>query len=134
MQAAATQPVIKSAKTMSDFNNPAPSAAQKGPGVSIGRGIGVTGSIEGADTLTVETKVELSVKCRLLVVADEGHYSGKVEAEIVEIRGRFDGEMTAKDRLIIHDKGAISGTIKYKEIEVARGATLTGNFDVLKKG
>ena len=134
MQAAATQPVIKSAKTMSDFNNPAPAAAQKGPGVSIGRGIGFTGSIEGADTLTVETKVELSVKCRLLVVADEGHYSGKVEAEIVEIRGRFDGEMTAKDRLIIHDKGAISGTIKYKEIEVARGATLTGNFDVLKKG
>jgi cytoskeletal protein CcmA (bactofilin family) len=130
---AATQPVIKSAKTMSDFN-PAPAAAQKGPGVSIGRGIGFTGSIEGADTLTVETKVELSVKCRLLVVAEEGHYSGKVEAEIVEIRGRFDGEMTAKDRLIIHDKGAISGTIKYKEIEVARGATLTGNFDVLKKG
>jgi cytoskeletal protein CcmA (bactofilin family) len=131
---AATQPVIKSAKTMSDFNTPAPASAQKGPGVSIGRGIGFTGSIEGADTLTVETKVELSVKCRLLVVAEEGHYSGKVEAEIVEIRGRFDGEMTAKDRLIIHDKGAISGTIKYKEIEVARGATLTGNFDVLKKG
>ena len=130
---AATQPVIRNPKTMSDFGA-APAAAQKGPGVSIGRGIGFTGSIEGADTLTVETKVELSVKCRLLVVAEEGHYSGKVEAEIVEIRGRFDGEMTAKDRLIIHDKGAISGTIKYKEIEVARGATLTGNFDVLKKG
>ena len=129
----AMQPAIKSPKGMSDFT-PAPSASQKGPGVSIGRGIGFTGSIEGADTLTVETKVELSVKCRLLVVAEEGHYSGKVEAEIVEIRGRFDGEMTAKDRLIVHDKGAISGTIKYKEIEVARGATLTGNFDVLKKG
>ena len=130
---AATQPVIKSAKTMSDFNQAPATSTSKGPGVSIGRGIGFTGSIEGADTLTVETKVELSVKCRLLVVAEEGHYSGKVEAEIVEIRGRFDGEMTAKDRLIIHDKGAISGTIKYKEIEVARGATLTGNFDVLKK-
>ena len=130
---AATQPVIKSAKTMSDFNQAPAASTSKGPGVSIGRGIGFTGSIEGADTLTVETKVELSVKCRLLVVAEEGHYSGKVEAEIVEIRGRFDGEMTAKDRLIIHDKGAISGTIKYKEIEVARGATLTGNFDVLKK-
>lgn len=129
----AMQPAIKTPKSMSDFT-PASSASQKGPGVSIGRGIGFTGSIEGADTLTVETKVELSVKCRLLVVAEEGHYSGKVEAEIVEIRGRFDGEMTAKDRLIVHDKGAISGTIKYKEIEVARGATLTGNFDVLKKG
>jgi cytoskeletal protein CcmA (bactofilin family) len=129
----AMQPVIKSAKTMSDFNQAPAAAPSKGPGVSIGRGIGFTGSIEGADTLTVETKVELSVKCRLLVVADDGHYSGKVEAEMVEIRGKFDGEMTAKQRLIVHDKGAISGTIKYAEIEVARGGTLTGSFDVLKK-
>ncbi len=126
------QPAVKSAKSMSDFNT-APAAQPKGPGVSIGRGIGFTGSIEGADTLTVETKVELSVKCRLLVVAEDGHYSGKVEADIVEIRGKFDGEITANQNLIVHDKGAVSGTIKYKQIEVARGATLTGSFDVLKR-
>lgn len=126
------QPAVKSAKTMSDFNT-APAVQPKGPGVSIGRGIGFTGSIEGADTLTVETKVELSVKCRLLVVAEDGHYSGKVEADIVEIRGKFDGEITANQNLIVHDKGSVSGTIKYKQIEVARGATLTGSFDVLKR-
>lgn len=126
------QPAIKSAKSMSDFS-PAPTTTSKGPGVSIGRGIGFTGSIEGADTLTIETKVELSVKCRLLVVAEDGHYSGKVEADMVEIRGKFDGEITANQNLIVHDKGAVSGTIKYKQIEVARGATLTGSFDVLKR-
>lgn len=123
---------IKTAKAITDFSPPASSEAKKGPGVSIGRGIGFTGSIEGADTLTVETKVELSVKCRLLVVMEEGHYKGTVEADIAEIRGRFEGDLTAKERLIIHDKGEISGTIKYKQIEVARGATLTGTFDVLK--
>jgi cytoskeletal protein CcmA (bactofilin family) len=123
---------IKAAKAMSDFN-PNPAAETKGPGVSIGRGIGFTGTIEGADTLTVETKVDLSVKCRLLVVMEDGHYSGKVEADIAEIRGRFDGDLTAHNRLVIHDKGTVSGNIKYKQVEVARGATLSGTFDVLKR-
>lgn len=122
---------IKNAKAITDYS-PAPATGAKGPGVSIGRGIGFTGSIEGADTLTVETKVELSVKCRQLVVMEDGHYKGTVEAEIAEIRGRFEGDLTAKERLIVHDKGEVNGSIKYKQIEVARGATLTGTFDVVK--
>ena len=122
---------IKGGKTIADYTAK-PVRDPKGSGVSIGPGIGFSGAIEGADTLTVETKVDLAVKCRVLVVSEEGHYSGSVDAELVEVRGNFDGDLTARNRLIVHDKGAVSGTIKYKQIEVADGAVLNGVFDVLR--
>lgn len=121
---------IRDAKSMSDFGaKPATDAG--GPSVSIGPGIGFSGKIEGADSLHVETKVDLNVKCRVLVVMDAGQYSGAVEADIVEVRGRFDGNLVARKRLIVHDQGVVAGTIKYAQIEVARGGSLTGNFEVL---
>ncbi|HEX6977727.1 MAG TPA: polymer-forming cytoskeletal protein [Alphaproteobacteria bacterium] len=121
---------VRGAKSVSDFRH-GPAEEPKGSGVSIGPGIGFNGTIEGADTLHVETSVELSVKCRVLVVMEGGHYRGSVEAEVVEVRGHFDGELLSKRRLVVHDKAVVSGTIRYRQIEVAQGATLSGSFEVL---
>lgn len=120
---------IRGAKGIADLKGKPPAAAPHGPAVSIGPGIGFVGSIEGADTLHIETTVDLNVTCRVLVIMDSGRLSGTAEADVVEVRGRFEGDLTARDRLIVHDHGAVSGTIRYRQIEAARGAELQGSFE-----
>ena len=58
------------------------------------------------DTLVVEGRVEATMDSRVIRIAEQGSFAGKVGIDIAEIYGRFDGELTARQQLIIHATGA----------------------------
>ena len=47
---------------------------------------------------------------------------------LLPVRGRFDGELTARDQLIIHATGRVSGKIRYGKIKIEEGAEITGDI------
>lgn len=83
--------------------------------------------IDDCDILVVEGRVEATMDSRVLRVAQNGAFSGKVGIDIAEIRGHFDGELTARSQLIIHATGRVSGTIRYGKILVEEGGELSGD-------
>ncbi|WP_018413193.1 bactofilin family protein [Methyloversatilis thermotolerans] len=79
------------------------------------------------DTLVVEGRVEATMDSRVIRIAENGAYSGTVSIDIAEIHGRFDGELTAREQLIVHATGQVSGKIRYGKIHIEEGGEISGD-------
>jgi cytoskeletal protein CcmA (bactofilin family) len=47
--------------------------------------------------------------------------------DVVEVRGDFSGELTARTLLVVHGTGRVSGKIRYGKLVVAEGGELSGD-------
>ena len=74
----------------------------------IGRDISISGEITSCDRLLVEGR-----------------------ADIADISSRFEGELVAREQLIVRDGGRLSGTIRYGHIIIESGGQVTGDMQAL---
>lgn len=138
-------PTASSASSPNTGNPPVATTAE--PGVKTGKDKeGITGNrlmvgpdvkLKGAeildcDTLVVEGRVEATMDSRVINIAENGSFSGKVGIDVAEIHGRFDGELTARSQLIIHATGRVSGTIRYGKILIEEGGEISGDVRSLE--
>jgi cytoskeletal protein CcmA (bactofilin family) len=89
--------------------------------------------IEDCDTLVVEGYVEASMDSRVIEIAESGVYKGKVEIDTAIVRGRFEGELTARERLVVHATGDVQGTIRYGRLAIEEGGRVHGDLDETSK-
>ena len=100
--------------------------------LTIGAGITMSGEIEACDYLLVEGTVEAALKgASVLDIAETGVFYGTVEIEDATIAGRFEGDITAKGRLVLREGATVTGTIAYKELEIEAGAIIDGKLTPL---
>jgi cytoskeletal protein CcmA (bactofilin family) len=71
---------------------------------------------------------------RVIQIAESGSFLGTVGVDVAEIRGRFEGEMTARKQLIIHPGGKVSGKIHYGKIVIEEGGELSGDVGTIGGG
>lgn len=83
------------------------------------------------DTLVVEGRVEATMDSRVIRIADQGAFAGKVSIDIAEIHGVFEGELTARSQLIIHATGRVSGKIRYGKLVIDEGGELCGDINAI---
>ncbi len=124
------------AKRVVDIPSPRRSAHSSdesdGKKLIVGQDICLSGEITECDTLVVEGGVEASLSdSRVIEVTETGVFKGKVEIDIAEISGEFDGELTARKRLIIRGTGRVSGIIRYRQLEIESGGEIAGTVEVL---
>lgn len=101
----------------------------------VGPGVKLKGAaIQDCDTLLVEGRVEATMDSRFIQIADQGSFDGKVTIDIAEIHGRFYGELTARQQLVIHSTGRVSGKIRYGKIVVHEGGELSGDVKSANNG
>lgn len=107
---------------------PAAEAATLVAKLVVGPGVKLKGAeIQDCDTLLVEGRVEATMDSRFIQIADQGSFDGKVNIDVAEIHGRFSGELTARQQLVIHSTGRVSGKIRYGKIVVHEGGELSGD-------
>jgi cytoskeletal protein CcmA (bactofilin family) len=101
----------------------------KGGRLIVGPDIKLKGAeITDCDTLLVEGRVEASMDARVMQVAESGSFLGTVGVDVVEINGRFEGEMTARKQLVIRPTGKVSGKVRYGKIVIEEGGELHGDI------
>lgn len=110
----------------------APEPAQPGDKVvcklTVGPDIKLKGAeITDCDTLVVEGRVEASMDSRVIQIAESGVFVGRAGIDVAEIRGHFEGELTAHKKLVIYGSGRVSGTIRYGTISIEEGGELSGD-------
>lgn len=104
----------------------------KGSKLIVGPDIKLKGvEITDCDTLVVEGRVEAAMDSRVIRIAEQGVFAGTVGIDVAEIRGRFEGELTARKQLVIHSTGKVSGKIRYGTISVEEGGELAGDIATL---
>ncbi|HRH14499.1 MAG TPA: polymer-forming cytoskeletal protein [Azonexus sp.] len=146
---AATQPVAElatKAAPQADSRSPAPVIASPAPlgqqsaaenktseaRLIVGPDVKLKGAeILDCDTLVVEGRVEATMDSRVIRIAEQGSFTGKVSIDIAEIHGSFDGELTARCQLIIHATGRVSGKIRYGKLVIDEGGELCGDISTL---
>lgn len=98
----------------------------------VGRDICLSGEITSCDKLIVEGHVEVTLSnARAIDVAPSGFFKGVADVEEAEISGRYEGELVARDRLIVRAGGRISGAIRYGRIVIESGGEISGDMQTL---
>ena len=97
----------------------------------VGRNIKLKGEIDDCAVLTVEGKVEAAFCGRLINVTEHGRLAGTCQVETAEIRGVFDGELTVTKLLRVHERGRVTGKIRYSRLEIVGGGTIAGKVETL---
>ena len=110
----------------------APKAPEGGSKLIVGANIKLKGvEIDDCDTLVVEGRVEATMVSRTIQIAQNGAFNGKVDVDVAEVHGNFQGEMTARKKLVVHASGRVSGKIRYGRMLVQEGGEIGGDVGAL---
>ncbi|HUC65856.1 MAG TPA: polymer-forming cytoskeletal protein [Stellaceae bacterium] len=94
----------------------------------VGREISLSGEITACDRLVVEGSVEANLaNCRDIDIAESGLFKGSASIDDAEIRGRFEGTLNVRRRLLIRATGRVIGTVRYGQIEIECGGQISGD-------
>src|SRR4030095_8746087 len=69
-----------------------------------------------------------------LSVSESGFIEGNVEVTNIVMNGTVNGDMYARDRLVLGGKARVNGNVYYGVIEMAPGAVITGKLIPLAGG
>jgi cytoskeletal protein CcmA (bactofilin family) len=112
-----------------------PLPGEDGNKLIVGPNIKLKGSeITDCEILVVEGRVEASMNSRDIRIAEGGVFSGKAEIDVAEVRGTFEGDLTARKRLVIYATGKVTGVIRYGAMMVEEGGILSGDVATLSGG
>ncbi|MBK9395050.1 MAG: polymer-forming cytoskeletal protein [Uliginosibacterium sp.] len=121
-----TETAMPPIPTVPDLASESPSRLVVGPEVKL-KGA----EILDCDTLIVEGRVEATMDSRVIRITERGSFAGKVGIDIAEIHGHFEGELTARQQLIIHASGRVKGCIRYGSILIEAGGQISGDIQAL---
>lgn len=122
--AAANEPLLAATATQSSASA-GPSTSSKltvGPRIKL-KGVEIT----DCDTLVVEGSVEATMDSRVMQIAEQGSFNGSAQIDIAEIHGSFDGDLTVRERLVIHPTGRVNGKVRYGKLVIEEGGQLSGD-------
>ena len=104
------------------------SGTESGSRLIVGPNIKLKGvEITDCDTLVVEGTVEATMDSRVIQIMANGAFKGSADIDIAEIHGKFDGNLTVRDKLVIYAQGKVTGTIRYGKVIIEEGGQLSGD-------
>lgn len=108
----------------------ATAAPEGGSKLIVGPNIKLKGvEIQDCDTLFVEGTVEATMDSRVIQIAQQGMFKGSAEVDLAEIHGAFDGNLTVRQKLVIHTTGKVTGRIRYGKVVIEEGGQLSGDIE-----
>src|SRR5260370_5700676 len=91
----------------------------------VGREISLSGEITACDRLVVEGSVEANLaNCRDIDIAESGLFKGSASIDDAEVRGRFEGTLNVRRRLLIRASGKVTGNVPYGQLEIECDGTI----------
>ncbi len=73
-------------------------------------------------------------QCREIKITETGTVKGQIEFERADISGVFEGDLTARERLVVRATGRVTGKVRFGELEVERGGQVLGDIQVFGNG
>jgi cytoskeletal protein CcmA (bactofilin family) len=83
------------------------------------------GSITGGGELQVDGSIKGDVRVDRVTIGENGHIEGGVYAELVEVRGKVTGSITAK-QVRLHGAAHVDGDISHEQLAIETGAFFQG--------
>lgn len=97
----------------------------------VGEGVVLNGTLEVPNKALVFGSINGDLKVRSLTMGSTGKIEGKVDCLIADIAGYIKDDLHVHELLVVRASSTISGNIFYKEIDIERGAKITGQLSIL---
>lgn len=99
----------------------------------LGKSAHLQGDLVFAGGLHLDGRIDGNVRSSAedggaLSVSESGFIEGSVEVTNIVMNGTVNGDMTARDRLVLGGKARVNGNVQYGVIEMAPGAVITGKL------
>ena len=83
----------------------------------------IRGKISASGGLVLLGNVTGDIKCNSLSIEESGTLKGNIDAEIVSIAGKCDGQVLA-DVVSVKSSGNVTGEVSYENISIEEGAKI----------
>jgi cytoskeletal protein CcmA (bactofilin family) len=101
----------------------------------IGHGLYLKGELRGEEDLIIEGTVEGTISiAKSLTIGEEGKVKANIETETVTIRGAMEGDLKARERIVIHSGARMIGDLSAPRVEIEDGAYFRGNVEMPIEG
>lgn len=97
----------------------------------VGEGVILNGSLEVPNKALVLGAINGDLKVHSLTVGSTGKIEGKIDCQLADIAGHVRDDLRVHELLVVRASSNISGNIFYKEIDIERGAKITGQLSML---
>jgi len=97
----------------------------------VGEGVVVRGTFEVPEMAVVAGLVEGELNTREVLVDTSGIVNGRINAEVVEVRGEVTQGLNVTNHLNVRSSAKITGLTQYAEMSVEKGAKLSGELRLI---
>jgi cytoskeletal protein CcmA (bactofilin family) len=99
----------------------------------LGKTANLNGDLEFSGGLHLDGRVNGNVRSSAedggaLSVSESGFIEGRVEVTSIVMNGTVNGDLHARERLVLGGKARVNGNVHYGVIEMAPGAVITGKL------
>lgn len=99
----------------------------------LGKAATLNGDLEFSGGLHLDGRINGNVRSSAedggaLSVSESGFIEGTVEVTSIVMNGTVNGDMHARERLVLGGKARVNGNVHYGVIEMAPGAVITGKL------
>jgi cytoskeletal protein CcmA (bactofilin family) len=112
------------------------STSSSNPAACISQGIRIKGEVTGTEDLFVDGQVEGKLNLTAnscLTVGPNGDVKADLNAREIIVRGRVEGKIIARDKLLIGSTGQITGEVQTDRLAIEDGALLRGKVEAGKQ-
>ena len=98
----------------------------------IGQSITIKGTINGAENLVIEGKVDGSIELpdHDLTIGESGQVSADLNAKTINVQGQVDGDINGTEKVVVSKSGRVRGNIIAPRVTLEDGAKFKGNIDM----
>ncbi|MCX7899373.1 MAG: polymer-forming cytoskeletal protein [Methylocystis sp.] len=94
----------------------------------IGAGVTLKGEVSVPDLIVVDGTLEGNITARVVCVGQTGVIRGNISATEADISGWISDHIDIKQLLVVRSTGRVEGKVMYGEIELEKGAVVTGEL------
>ena len=122
-----TEPVMKSTESTK-----LPPAPRNRDPATIGPTIRINGDLTGEEDVIVQGAVEGTVSLRenVLQVGKDGKINATVNARVINVEGRVEGDLHGGEQVIVQRSGVVRGNITAPRVTLEDGCKFKGTIDM----
>lgn len=128
----ASNPAVTTARESQPVSAP---ASSRGEACIISQGIRIKGEVTGSEDLFVDGLVDgkLSLTNGSLTIGPNGQVKADVTARDVIVRGKVEGKVSARDKVLLASTGQVNGEVQTDRLAIEDGALLRGKVEAGKQ-
>lgn len=101
----------------------------------LDRGTEFSGELKFKDLMRIDGKFRGKIQSsNQLVIGETGDVDAEIDVGILSISGKVDGTLRAKNRIEIHAKGRVYGTLVCPTLVIEEGAVFQGKCEMESAG